>query len=186
LAHGDLDAAADLRQINYICSELRHILERAVERNQAPSILLSGGLDASILVAIASRQFSFKAITAAFDGVEAPDLTFARQMAEHLGLEHITDCFSWTEVLEAIPEVVKVIRTFDPMEVRNNVPIFIALKHAKANNLAATITGDGCDGLFAGYSFLFECDVERINDSGGAKILSTRLPEGGREGSCVL
>jgi asparagine synthase (glutamine-hydrolysing) len=162
LTHGDSDGAENLSQINQICSELRHILERAVERNQGPCILLSGGLDASILAAIAARHFPFKAITVAFDDAEAPDVTFARRMAGHLGLEHIIHRFNWAEVLEASPEVVKVMHTFDPMEVRNDVAIFIALRHAKANNLTATITGDGCDELFAGYSFLFEYDVERI------------------------
>ena len=162
MTHGDSDGAENLPQINQICSELRHILERAIERNQAPCVLLSGGLDTSVLATIASRHFPFKAITVAFDGAEAPDLTFARRVAGHLGLEHIIHRFNWAEVLEAIPEVVKVMRTFDPLEVRNDVAVFIALRHAKANNLTPTITGDGCDELFAGYSFLFEYDVERI------------------------
>lgn len=125
-------------------------------------MLLSGGLDTGILATIASRRFSFKAITVAFEGAEAPDLTFARRVADHLGLEHITHRFDWAEVLEAIPEVIKAMHTFDPMEMRNDVAVFIALKHAKSNNLRETITGDGCDELFAGYSFLFEYDVQRI------------------------
>ncbi len=150
-------------EIGQTCSELRRILDRAVERNQAPCMLLSGGLDTSILAAIASRHFSFKAITVAFDDAEAPDLTFARRMADHLGLEQIIHRFDWAEVLETIPEVVKVMHTFDPMEVRNDVAIFIALKHAKSNNLTTTITGDACDELFAGYSFLFEYDAEQIH-----------------------
>jgi len=156
-----LDREENVLEIGQICSELRRILDRAVERNQAPCMLLSGGLDTSILAAIASRHFSFKAVTVAFDSAEAPDLTFARRVAGRLGLEHMIHRFNWAEVLEAIREVVKVMHTFDPMEVRNDVAIFIALKHAKANNLAATITGDACDELFAGYSFLFEYDAER-------------------------
>jgi len=162
LTHEDRDDSENLRQIDPICSELRRILDRAVERNQAPCILLSGGLDTSILAAIASRHFSLKAITVAFDSAEAPDLRFAKQVAAHLDLEHIIHRFNWAEVLEAIPEVIKVMRTFDPMEVRNDVAVLIALKHAKANNLTATVTGDGCDELFAGYSFVFEYDTERI------------------------
>ncbi len=158
----DLHGAGNLRQIDRACSELRHTLERAVERNQAQCVLLSGGLDTSILAAIASRRFSLKAITVAFDGAEAPDLAFARRVAGHLGLEHIVHAFDWAEVLESIPKVVKAMRTFDPMEVRNDVAVFIALRHAKTNDLTTTITGDGCDELFAGYSFLFEYDVERI------------------------
>ena len=137
-------------------------MERAVERNRASCMLLSGGLDISILAAIASRRFTFKAITVAFDGAEASDLKFARQVADLLGLQHIIHRFNWDEALEAIPQVVKIMHTFDPMEVRNDVAIFIALKHAKANDQTTTITGDGCDELFAGYSFLFEYDPERI------------------------
>lgn len=158
----DLNRAENPREIDQICAELSHTLERAVERNQAPCVLLSGGLDTSILAGIASRRFSLKAITVAFDSAEAPDLAFARRVADHLGLEHIIHRFNWAQVLEAIPKVVKAMRTFDPMEVRNDVAVFIALKHAKMNDLTATITGDGCDELFAGYSFLFEYDAERI------------------------
>jgi asparagine synthase (glutamine-hydrolysing) len=162
LIRGDCDSPEDLRQVSEVCSELRETLETAVERNRAPCMLLSGGLDTSLLAAIASRRFSFKAITVTFDGAEAPDLAFARRVADYLGLQHIVHCFNWAEVLDTIPQVVKVIRTFDPMEVRNDVAIFIALKHAKANNLTATITGDGCDELFAGYSFLLEHDAEHV------------------------
>jgi asparagine synthase (glutamine-hydrolysing) len=125
-------------------------------------MLLSGGLDTSILAAVPSRNFSFKAITVAFDGAEAPDLRFATLVANYLHLEHIIHRFNWAEVLEAIPQVVKVMHTFDPMEVRNDVAISIALKHVKTNDLTATMTGDGCDELFAGYSFLLEYDAERI------------------------
>jgi asparagine synthase (glutamine-hydrolysing) len=157
-----LDREENVLEIGQICSELRRILDRAVERNRAPCMLLSGGLDTSILAAVASRRFMFKAITVAFDGAEAPDLTFARLLADHLGLEHSIHRFNWDEALEAIPEVIKVMRTFDPMEVRNDVAIFIALKHAKTNDLTAAVTGDGCDELFAGYSFLFEYDAQRI------------------------
>lgn len=144
------------------CSELRQVLEKAVVRNLASSILLSGGLDTSILASIAARYVSLRAFTVAFDEAEAPDLRYAEQVAEHLRLEHRTCYFSRTEIFQAIPQVVKVMHTFDPMQIRNDLAIFIALKHLKANDVTATMTGDGGDELFAGYGFLFGYSSERL------------------------
>lgn len=145
-----------MRLISGICSELRQLLEQAVKRNLASGMLLSGGLDTSILASIGSRYVSLKAFTVAFDEADAPDLRYARRVAAHLGVEHNVYLFSRAEALKAIPQVVTVIRSFDPMEIRNDLPIFIALKHAKSNGLTDVMTGDGCDELFAGYSFFFD------------------------------
>ena len=157
-----LDGGENARRNNEICLELRRSLERAVKKNLASGILLSGGLDTSVLASIASRYVSLKALTVAFDEAEAPDLEYARRVAMHLGLEHNVHLFSRGETYEAVSEVVKVMRTFDPVEIRNDLAIFIALKCAKSVGLSAVMTGDGCDELFAGYSFLFNYDEKQL------------------------
>jgi len=144
------------------CLELRQLLEKAVGKNLVSAILLSGGLDTSVLASIGSRYISLKAFTVAFDEAEAPDLRHARQVARHLGLEHNIHLFSRAEVFQAIPQVIESIHSFDPMEIRNDLAIFIALKQVKENNFTAVMTGDGCDELFAGYSFFFDCNEEQL------------------------
>jgi len=158
LSRSGLDGGENARRINEICLELRQSLERAVEKNLASGILLSGGLDTSILASIASRYVSLRAFTVAFDEAEAPDLEYARRVARHLRLEHDVHLFGRSEALEAVSEVVNVMRTFDPVEIRNDLAIFIALRRVKSNGLTAVMTGDGCDELFAGYSFFFHYD----------------------------
>jgi len=142
--------------------ELRQILEKAVERNLASALLLSGGLDTSILASMGSKYISLKAFTVAFDEAEAPDLAYARQVAKHLGLEHVVHLFGRAEVFRTVPQVVETLRTFDPMMVRNDLAILVALKQVKKSNLTAVMTGDGCDELFAGYSFFFDCGEEQL------------------------
>jgi len=142
--------------------ELQQVLEKAVAKNLASALLLSGGLDTSILASISSKYISLKAFTVAFDEAEAPDLRYAAQVAEYLGLEHSVHFFGRAEVFQAIPRVVDVVHTFDPMEIRNDLAIFIALRHVKSNNFTAVMTGDGCDELFAGYSFLFDYGEDQL------------------------
>jgi len=83
-------------------------------------------------------------------------------MAKYLGLKHTVRFFNEGELYGAISAVVKTLRSFDPMEVRNSVTIHVALRTAKENGVRAVITGDGCDELLAGYSFLFKLEKEKL------------------------
>src|SRR5438477_12674036 len=68
--------------------DLRAAVESAVERNKAEAILLSGGLDTSIVAALASKQGLLRAYTIALEGAPSPDIEYADLMAEHLCLNH--------------------------------------------------------------------------------------------------
>jgi len=134
-----------------------------VKNNMAEGILLSGGLDTSILAVVASRFTSLKAVTVAFQNAPAPDVKYAVLIANRLGLEHVVHTFSEEELYDAIPAVVKTTRSFDSMEIRNSVAIYIGLKVAKENGISTVMTGDGCDELFAGYSFLFGYEKKKLD-----------------------
>lgn len=149
--------------VDEICSEIQLILERAVKRNLAQGILLSGGLDTSILAVIATKHVSLKAFTSAFKGAPTPDVKYATLMANYLRLEHSIHHFDEDELYNAIQAVVKTMRSFDPMEVRNSVAIYVGLRTAKERRISSVMTGDGCDELFAGYSFLFELERKRLD-----------------------
>ena len=140
-------------------SSLVHILRTAlalsVERNLGGAILLSGGLDTSIIAGLASRSRPPRAYTVALEGAPSPDLYYAELMAKKLHLSHTVHVFSLDELMGVLPRVVRTLGVFDPMEVRNSVAIFVGLQQAESNGALTVLTGDGCDELFAGYSFLF-------------------------------
>jgi asparagine synthase (glutamine-hydrolysing) len=138
------------------------LLEDAVKRNLADGILLSGGLDTSVLALIASKFVSLKAFTVALEGAPAPDVQYASLMARNLGLKHFICYFGERELYHAIQAVVRTVKSFDPMEIRNSVAIYEALKLAKQEGLNSVMTGDGCDELFAGYDFIFNLEREKL------------------------
>jgi asparagine synthase (glutamine-hydrolysing) len=138
------------------------LLEKAVERNLTEGILLSGGLDTSILAATASKFRSLKAFTAALRNAPAPDIKYATLMASNLEFKHFIHYFDKNELYDAIQRVIKVMRSFDPMEIRNSVTIYVALREARDEGVSSVMTGDGCDELFAGYSFLFALKKEEL------------------------
>jgi len=148
--------------VEQLCSEIRLVLRGAVEKNLGEGLLLSGGLDTSVVASIATRDTSPKTFTVAFREVDAPDLRYAELVAKHLGLRHNVHRFSREELFEALNDCIKVMRTFDPVEIRNDVAIYIGLRFARENNIKSIMTGDGCDELFAGYSFFLNYDEDRL------------------------
>jgi len=135
--------------------DLRESLESAVQRNRAEAILLSGGLDTSIVAALASKHSALRAYTIALEGAPSPDIEYANLMTKALGLNHDLHTFSVEEFMQNLPEVVKTLKVFDPMEIRNSAAVYIAMREARKDGVSTFLTGDACDELFAGYSFLF-------------------------------
>jgi asparagine synthase (glutamine-hydrolysing) len=115
-----------IESIEEDCFKLRFLLEKAVQKNLIDGILFSGGLDTSILATVASKFTCLKAFTCAFQGAPAPDVRHAQLLGAKLKLRHYIHYFNEDELFEAIPLVVKTLRLFDPMEVRNSLTILIA------------------------------------------------------------
>ncbi len=149
--------------VHKIILELQTLLEKAVKKNLAQGILLSGGLDTSILAVIASKFVSPKAFTVALQGAPAPDVKYATLMANRLKLKHVVHYFGEDELYEGVKKVVKTRKSFDPMEIRNSAAVYVGLKMAKEHGVNTVMTGDGCDELFAGYSFFFNLEKERLD-----------------------
>lgn len=151
--------------IEEICTKLRTSLERAVRRalTENLGILLSGGLDTSVLAFVASSYAPLKAFTVAMQGAPAPDLEYSALMAKRLRLEHQIHCFDTEEMYRTLPPVIKVLRSFDPMEIRNSLTVYIGIRVAKESGIGTVITGDGCDELLAGYSFVYGLSKEKLD-----------------------
>ena len=122
--------------------DLRAAVESAVDRNRAEAILLSGGLDTSIVAALASKHSTLRAYTIALEGAPSPDIEYANLMTKVLGLNHDLHTFSVEEFMENLPEVVKTLRVFDPMEIRNSAAVYIGMGEAKKDGISTFLTVD--------------------------------------------
>ncbi len=140
----------------------RAVLIRAVERQMMGDVpvgvFLSGGLDSSLVAAIAARwceRNGTRLRTFAVGTPSSPDLAAARRVAEHLGTEHREFTYTADEALAALPDVVRAIESFDPGLVRSAVPNYMLARETAAH-VKVVLTGEGADELFAGYAYMSE------------------------------
>ena len=146
--------------VDALAHELRLVLEEAVAKWMVADVdvgaFLSGGLDSSIIAAIAQRvrtaagKGALKTFSVGLAG--SPDLVAARRVAEHLGSEHREHAFTAADVLEALPHVVYHLESADVDLVRSAVPTLFAARLAR-REVKAVLTGEGADELFAGYAY---------------------------------
>src|SRR5262245_45624009 len=109
------------------CDRLVRLLTESVERNHADALLLSGGLDSSILASLLHPKYS---VAAGF-GQDAPDLDYARQIAGKFSVRHIEVILDQHNMAELVEQSIKILKTFDPIEIRNSVVAFAGIKTAK-------------------------------------------------------
>jgi len=143
-----------------VLEETRETLCASVERQMMGDVpvgvFLSGGLDSSLIAAIAARyleQRGERLKTFAVGTEESADLVAARVVAEHLGTEHHERVYTAEEAVEAVPLVVRRIEHFDPSLVRSAVPNYLLAEMA-VRHVKVVLTGEGADELFAGYEYL--------------------------------
>jgi len=149
---------------------VRRALEEAV-RAQLMSdvpygVLLSGGLDSSIIAAVAQR-FAERRVeddgrTAAWwprlhsfaVGLEgAPDLAAARTAAAHMGTVHHEFHFTLQEGLDALSDVVYHLETYDVTTVRASTPMYLMARRIRAMGVKMVLSGEGADEIFGGYLY---------------------------------
>ncbi|MFH1775870.1 MAG: asparagine synthase-related protein [Chloroflexota bacterium] len=122
-------------------------------------------MDTAILAYLSARWARPSCITVALSGAPAPDVGYAQQVARSLGLSHYLHYFDDTELDESIRDTIRIMKSFDPMEIRNSAAVHVALKAGKRQGLSTMMTGDACDELFAGYSFLFGLSRKKLEDA---------------------
>jgi asparagine synthase (glutamine-hydrolysing) len=137
-------------------------LEASVKRNLSEGLLLSGGLDTSILAALATKWQKPYCVTVALKGAPAPDIEYAKKVAALFDLKHDIHYFGEEELEEGIQAVIRILGSFDPMEIRNSAACYVGLKAVKEKGLSSVMTGDGGDELLAGYSFFFDLTKEQL------------------------
>ena len=151
-------------------AELRKALEDAVERqlmSDVPyGVLLSGGLDSSIISAVA-KKFAARRIESGNTedawwpqlhsfaiGLEgSPELAAARKVAEHIGSVHHEINFTVQEGLDAIRDVIYHIETYDVTTVRASTPMYLLSRYIKSMGVKMVLSGEGADEIFGGYLY---------------------------------
>ena len=150
--------SADDEPPAWVFDALRETLIRAVDRSlasrQRPGVLLSGGVDSSIITAIAARRGDWasaplKTFAVGLEG--SGDLAAARIVAEHCGTDHHELVYTAQDAIEAVPEVVAGLESFDPKLVHSAVPNYFVSRLASLH-VKIVLVGEGADELFAGYT----------------------------------
>ena len=149
---------------------LRESLETAVRRqlmSDVPyGILLSGGLDSSVISAIARKYASRRIETDGKNeawwpqlhsfavGLEgAPDLAKAKEVAEHIGTVHHEIHYTIQEGLDALRDVIYYIETYDVTTVRASTPMYLLARVIKSMGIKMVLSGEGADEVFGGYLY---------------------------------
>jgi asparagine synthase (glutamine-hydrolysing) len=125
-------------------------------------VFLSGGLDSNLVALIAARWYRERGEqlkTFAVGLEDSPDLEAARAVAKYLDTEHHEKVYTAEDALRVLPEVVRVIESYDPSLVRSAVPNYI-LAEFTAQYVKVVLTGEGADEIFAGYEYLTEFETE--------------------------
>lgn len=160
------------------CRQIHDALEEAVHRqlmSDVPyGVLLSGGLDSSVISAIA-KKYAAKRIET--DGASdawwpqlhsfavglkgAPDLVKAREVAEYIGTVHHEINYTLQEGLDAIRDVIYFIETYDVTTVRASTPMYLLARVIKSMGIKMVLSGEGADEIFGGYLYFHKAPDAR-------------------------
>ncbi|MFO7173008.1 MAG: asparagine synthase-related protein [Bacillota bacterium] len=136
---------------------VRRRLVEAVDRCLAApvpvGVFLSGGLDSSLVAAVARRLAGPGLKTFAVGMAGSLDLAMARRVAAYLGTDHHEYAYTPEEVRAALPRVIDHLESFDVPLVRSAVGTYFAAALA-SRHVQVVLTGEGADELFAGYHYL--------------------------------
>ncbi|WP_448789259.1 asparagine synthase B [Bacteroides graminisolvens] len=169
-------------------SDVHDALEDAVQRqlmSDVPyGVLLSGGLDSSVISAVAKKYASKRIET---DGASdawwpqlhsfaiglkgAPDLSKAREVADYIGTVHHEINYTVQEGLDAIRDVIYFIETYDVTTVRASTPMYLLARVIKSMGIKMVLSGEGADEIFGGYLYFHKApDAKAFHDETVRKL----------------
>lgn len=162
-------------QIEHYKVAVREALCTAVERQLMTDVpfgaLLSGGLDSSLVCAIAVkalqkpsiRQSShvtwdgqLRTFSIGLEGGNATDLIAAERAAKWLGTKHYNFTFTMDEGLAAIRDVIWHLETYDVTTIRASTPMFLLARKIKSMGIKMVLSGEGSDEIFGGYLYFLK------------------------------
>lgn len=175
---------------------LRESFEKAVKRRMMSDVpwgvLLSGGLDSSLVASVAARIMKNTPTNESADpnhitwyprlhsfciGLDgSPDLLAAQKVADFLGTIHHSYTYTLQEGLDAIHEVIYHLETFDTTTIRASTPMFLMSRKIKAQGIKMVLSGEGSDEIFAGYLYFHKApNAEELQAELRDKIANLHL-----------
>ena len=160
--------------INSLRVGLQEAVKRQLMSDVPYGVLLSGGLDSSIISAIA-QKFAARRVE---DGGQtgawwprlhsfavglkgAPDLEKARLVAEHIGTVHHEINYTIQEGLDALRDVIYFTETYDVTTVRASTPMYLLARVIKSMGIKMVLSGEGADEIFGGYLYFHKAPSAR-------------------------
>ncbi|MBS3165703.1 asparagine synthase B [Candidatus Woesearchaeota archaeon] len=184
--------------------KLKKELEKAVKQQLMADVpygvLISGGIDSSIIAAIASKIHQDKKLPPLHSfsvGLkDSADFPCARKVAQYLGTIHHEITFTIQEAMDALRDVIYHLETFDVTTIRASTPMYLMARKIKSMGIKMVLSGEGSDEIFGGYLYFHmapdatefhqECirklfmlskyDCLRANKSTAAWGLEVRVP----------
>lgn len=184
----DWDSYATVKDAETDIQALRESLEAAVQRqlmSDVPyGVLLSGGLDSSIVAAVAKKFAARRIETGGAEEAwypqlhsfavglkDAPDLKAAQIAAQHIGTIHHEVNFTIQEGLDAIRDVIYHLETYDVTTVRASTPMYLLARVIKSMGIKMILSGEGSDELFGGYLYFHKApDAQAFHEETVRKL----------------
>jgi len=147
---------------DYNIIEFRQQMTNSVKRHlmsEVPyGVLLSGGLDSSIIASIAAREYkklgNLDIMRSYCIGLEgSPDIKAAEKVAKFIGTRHYSFIYTIQEGLDAMSDVIYHLETFDVTTIRASTPMYLMARKIKATGVKMVLSGEGADEIFGGYLY---------------------------------
>lgn len=163
------------KYMGQISRRMHEAVRKRVTSTERPiACLLSGGLDSSLVTALVAQYFKDRSKLETYSiGLEgSEDIKYAEMVAKHLGTKHTSIIVSEADFLNAIPEVIYAIESYDTTTVRASVGNFLVAKYIKEHSEAKVIfNGDGSDELTGGYLYFHKAPSSRDFDMECKRLL---------------
>lgn len=172
------DDTFDKEELDQVLQSIRYNLNSAVRKRMMADVevgvLLSGGLDSSLIAALAhnynKRQTPLKSFCVGAEG--SSDVLNARIVADAIGTDHYEYIYSEQELLEAVSDVIYHLESYEPSLVRSAIPNYFVSKLA-AKHVKVILSGEGADELFAGYAYMKKFQNTELMNKEIIRILNT-------------
>merc|ERR1719450_919637 len=174
-------------------SELRQAFESSVVSHMMSDVpygvLLSGGLDSSLVASIMSRHCKMRIETSGREPAywpqlhsfsiglaTSPDLKAAKEVAKFLGTVHHEYIFTPAQGLDALPDVIYHLETFDVTTIRASTPMYLMARRIRASGVKMVLSGEGADEIFGGYLYFHKApNPEEFHEENLRKVAQLHL-----------
>ena len=165
--YSDINKSTDNLSLNHYSKELEKMLENTLNHQKLADVpvgaFLSGGIDSSLIVAVLSKISSerIKTFTIGFDDKRIDESVFANNIAKYLGTDHINLKLNNTDLINSVEKLTSIYD--EPFSDSSQIPT-ILLSELTKKYVTVSLSGDGGDELFGGYSrYVWAFKIQQMN-----------------------